>query len=777
MQRRTPVFRLARLALCLVALLLLHAPPAQAQPPITVTATPAFEGNYIPGTWLPVEVSLSNAGPPISVQVAVAQPNAAFRNTQRVDLPAGGSQRITLYAAMELSERALALTVESGGAALVEQELAVRPRPDERMLGVLAAEDPALRLPRREDLTRLPFNSFLLTPDALPDRAAGLSSLWLLLVRDLPADALAPAQRDALLAWVSAGGHLVVGGGPDAARTLAQLPPPLQVAALGPQRPVPDAPLAELAAAPGPGPLPGYALAPAPDAEAPGADTPAWATRAVGLGRVTQLAFDPGLPALAAWPGAPQFWDALLQPAALASTPFGPQVGVDILQEQTIGAALTALPAVALPPADLLFLLLAVYAVLIGPGLALLLRRFDRQSLAWLAVPAGALGSGALIFWLALSVRADQRLVNQLSLVEQTAPGSARARTFVGVLSPRGERLAAALSQDALVRPVRPATGQFGSVSGAAGDIAQLGPGAELEVEPWRLQGLVAEQPVPLPPVVAQVIVGPNGPRLELQNNGDTPLRGAAAVFGERVAFMGDVQPGSRAIAFWPAGAPSVPRNSSPSLLILGAELEAGRAPGQAPDRRLIAREALISAAAARGGGLFDAGPLVFAWLDRSPLHVDLQAPGAARGDETLLVLRPTFAGSGPVALPAGWLRPELPAGRSPCYGEQGAGVPLSQAPATVGLRLPAGLAGLRAEQLTLTLESNRTWPNAGVTTELYNWDEGRWVEQAFDGPGDLALAAPAPYLRGGVLQLRLDGQIASAECLYLSAELRGTLP
>ncbi|NTU84976.1 MAG: hypothetical protein HGA45_37365, partial [Chloroflexales bacterium] len=602
MNRSLVPIRRVLLALVIAAALL--APiSARSQAAVTLTASPAFEGNYTLGTWLPVDVQLRNDGPPLKAVVAAALPEATFRNVQAIDLPGGAEKRLTLYVAMEQAVPELRITVEADGAVLAEQVLAVRPRSSERMLGILAAEDPRLSLPRRQDLAALPFMVVSLSAATLPERAAGLSSLGLLLLGELPAEGLSPAQAATLAGWVSGGGHLIIGGGPAAARTVSALPHLLQPAAIGATTQISDAPLAALADASGPGPLAGVVLTPMPDARAVGpAAAPAWVRRDVGQGAVTQLAFDPGLPALAAWEGAPLFWDQLLRSPTLVSTLFGLQPRADALQEQLIAGALTALPAISLPPANLIFVILAVYAVLVGPGTALLLRRYDRQAWMWVVVPALSLAVGALVFGLAFATRADQRVITQLSLVESLDAGQARARTYLAALSPQNQTLAAELTVPALVRPVRGATGMYGSVSGAGGDIAQDGPAVDLSVERWQLQGLVAEEQLALDGVGATIVTGAGGPQVEVRNNSDQVLRGTVAVYGERVVALGDLRPGERAAAPWPA-APlgEVPRSTAISYLVLRDELDEGRRPGQAPDRRVLAREALINAAVARG--------------------------------------------------------------------------------------------------------------------------------------------------------------------------------
>ncbi|MCX7789253.1 MAG: hypothetical protein N2378_01310 [Chloroflexaceae bacterium] len=752
---------------------------ARAQSGLEVVAVPAFDGNYQPGAWLPIHVYLKNTGAARAVSVAVQLPNASFRNVHPVDLPAGAEKRIVLYGAMEQEVRSVRLTVEADGAVLVANELPVRPRINERLLGIVASADLRLSLPRRQDMAGEPFTVVRLPATDLPDRMAGLSSLGFLLLADVPTAELSPAQRQALLGWVSAGGHLIIGGGPTAARTLAGLPPQLQPATPGGAARVPDAPLASLAGASGPGALPGIRLTPAPTARAaPEGDPPAWVQQTVGVGMVTQLAFDPGTPVLVAWEGAPRFWDQLLRSFIQTSTPFGPEPGVDGYQENILAGALTATPTISLPPTQVIFALLAVYAILAGPGLALALKRFDAQAMMWLAVPALALLTGVVVFGMALALRADQRVIHQISLVEVIGEGQARARTLTGVLAPQEQTFIADRDPGALVRPLRAAAGQYGEVDGVKGDLAQESPTLSFPVAPWRIQRVLAEQQLAFPGVSARISIQNERLVIEMENRSDRTLHEVVAAYGEYVLRLGRLDPGARVIQVWPDTPPAdVRRGETLSYLVLREELEAGRGPGQAPDRATLVREALVSAALSRGI-ISDEGPVVLAWLERSPLQVAVRAPGAARREMTLLVLRPVFTGSGAVSVPPGWLRPAFITGeQAPCAGIEGRGVAVVGDPFTLALRLPPGMGPLRAEALTLTFESTGRWPNAGVATLLYDWERRRWVEQDFDGPGTLRVADPAPYLREGQLLARFEGRIGEARCVYVDATLRGVMP
>ncbi|MFV9506366.1 MAG: DUF4350 domain-containing protein [Oscillochloridaceae bacterium umkhey_bin13] len=753
--------------------------PVQAQSAVTISAQPAFEGNYLPGTWLPITVRVRNDGPDQNALLAASLPGAAFRNVQLLDLPGGAEKEVTIYAAMEGNARSVSLSLEAGSVILASQELEVRPRADERIFALLAGRELRLNLPRRQDLAGSPITDVVVDRADLPSRAAGLSSLALIMLYDLPTNQLSPAQAEALLGWVMAGGHLFIAGGNDLSATLASLPEQLVAASVAGSGQINAQPLADLAGEPGPDLLPGAILRPGPDARSFGTrDQPAWVQLAVGRGAVTVLAFDPATPAFANWPAAPLFWNAILRSPLVTNTPFGSHPGTDLIQENILAGALSALPTINLPPADLIFGLLAIYAIVVGPGVALLLRRRDRQAMAWLVVPGVALGVGAVVFGLALSLRADQRVVSQLSLVEALEGDQVRVRTLLGGLVPQEQILPTEGSATMLSRPVRGVSGQYGAVGSLGGDLVQDHPNLNLAFEAWRLQGVLAEQQQAWPGVTAAILTGPEGLQIELRNASDQTLREVVAVYGERIVVLGDLAPGTQRVEAWPAMPVGGVRRSGPlSYLVLRDQIEAARVPGQAPQRSDIAREALINAALTRGSAQ-DEGPVVLAWLDQPPLSLELREPGPARQATTLLVLRPKVTGQGLVVLPIGWLRPDLYAdGRLPCFGGEGAGFAPNVLPLTIPMRLPPGMGGLEAEALVLTFDSAERWPNAGITTELYDWSRGVWVEQDFDGPGDLRVRDPAAYMQGGRLLVRFDGPLGSTRCIYASAAVRGTLP
>jgi hypothetical protein len=587
------------------------------------------------------------------------------------------------------------------------------------------------------------------------------------------------AQRRAVLAWVFAGGHLVLSGGPTAARTLEGLPPELQAATLGPEQSLDTTALAAYGASP-PQSLPGQQLQPNPDATIVGVmQAPLWAQRSVGNGRITQLAFNPGLPEISAWSGAQALWNSLLRPPLVLNLAGGLETSPDYAREQTLTSALGNLPAVNLPTSGLLFASLALYTILIGPGIALLLRRADRQAAGWVVVPVVAVLFGLITMGFASASRADQRIVTQISLIEQIGADVAQARTVAAMLSPQQGRYEVVAPPDALVRPLRGGSGAFVGINPAGGDLAQQSGTFAMDIAAWQAQGVFAYQLVNLPALDAQLTVSEEAIQAVVRNTTGQELRDVVVVLGEQSVRIGNLAAGQQGVATWPPppgqGAQRSPIGTSASTVVLGAELTEARTPGNRADRQLLIREALINAATERGLAEAESGPFVFAWLERSPLALNVLADGAATQEVTLLVSRPRIAGAGRAFAPPGWLRPNLLLNQnSPCTGQRGRGIAASSAPITFTLSLPPGMGSFRAEQLTLFMESERPWPNAGVTTEIYNWNEATWTPLSFDGPGDLVLANAEAYMRAGQVQVRLGGRIGEANCLFVEGQALG---
>lgn len=765
--------------LALLLLLFLLPPTVRAQtPPLTFTATPAFGGNYVVGAWLPIAVTLRNEGPAFTAVIAATLPDNPNRFSLELELPQGAQKQTTLYVPMSQELRNLEVGLEKkGGESISRQQITVMPRAGERLLGILASQTLNLALPKRQDLQTMPFTTFELQIATFPEQALGLESVTLLLLADLPREALNPAQQQALFGWVKSGGHLIIGGGAAAQNTLAGLPLPLRPAAPGEPRNL-DASALGLGVA-----LLGVQLQPLTATTTFGpSDAPLWVQKQVGLGRVTQLAFAPDQEALSTWSNAPTFWNWLLQPALLISNGSDFTTNVKGFQENTLTRAIGYLPALNLPPIDLFLGFLIIYALLIGPGITLVLRRIDRQAWGWVVLPALALVFGGIGFGLANLLRPDERIISKVSLIEQLGADQAQARTVIGILSPRNEQFTLHLAQTAFSRPLHNFGGPFGSIDGAQGDFRQQTDSFNILVKRWNLQGLIAEQQISFPDLAAEIVFSNTEMYAQVQNTTSQVLRDVTVVYGNQFTRLGDLAVGEQKKAAWPPAPPLDARVAATDLslsqLLLGAKMAEGQATGNLPDRRVAVREALLSAAATRGPKPPDQEPLVLAWLDQSPLAIEVAAPGAATQQVTLLVAHPRIRGSGQITIPMGWLRPDPDSDRvKSCSSSEQRGLSLQNPPLTFTLRLPADLAAIQPLTVTVALDSERKWPNSGVRTKIFDWQTGQWQTTDFAGPGEFTLPEPARFLQKGALRLQLEGQIDAGLCLFVGTKLTGKMP
>lgn len=766
--------RFPRLILCAwVVLLLLGLPrPIRAQQTdVTLTVTPAFEGNYAPGGWLPLIIEAANTGATVDGQLVAGTPEAPQQQALPISLPPGSRKLVTLYLPLDQRVDKVRVALEQNGVTVAERMVEVRPRQGERLLGVLGGE--LLALPRRQDLTtQLPFVQFAMTPATLPAQPAGLRSLTFLAVLNDPSDALNVTQRQALLGWLAGGGQLVVGLNAQPLMQALALAPPLR--ALEAPIVLDEAAFEEWAGSAPPDQITGAILDIPPGATAFGpATAPLWTVQRVGEGRVIQLAFDPGGEVFAAWADGPNFWERLLQPAVLLTTPFGTELSLESSREQVLTGAVGQLPPINLPTTTPLIALLVVYVLVVGPGLAWWLRRRRQESRGWLLIPATVVlftVSGGAIAW---AVQPDQRVVAQVELVEQVAPGLARARTVTALLAPRPNSFAFTLPEAALVRPLRSGQGPYGPISGTLDLVVQGATAAQVAVAPWELRGLIAESQIVAPALEAVVTATSGAVLARVRNNGSQPARDVVVAYQDYVAQLGDLAPGeTHEVPLVGEGTNSVGLST-----VLFGSVDAERP----SDRSTLARAALVNAAVTRGPLSPASGPFVLAWYDQSLQNVGVATSGAATQTTTLFVGAVQLAGSGAINLPTGWLTPnvELEPNQG-CFltgTDGGSGFIAASDPFTATLALPPGFTALQATALTLTLDSDRTWPNAGLTTELWDWQRQRWVDQNYDGPGSLVVNTPGAYLQDGRLRLRLRGRATETGCVSIRSRVEGTLP
>ena len=477
MTNRTLSTRGIRFAV-LVAVLstLVAALPARAASSIDIEARAMVAGRYEVGGWLGLAVTLDNPGEPTQGYVTAETEIGAVRLF--VEMPAGARKVVMLYVQPEAFQRRVDVSYEEpNGTVTASVDVSVLEQSDDQV-AVVGDGTGTLRpqLIGTGEFTGP--EPIALAPADIPERPEPLAGLSALVWAGDSAS-LSEAQRRALERWVSDGGQLVILGGPDwQARTAAFTD---------------ILPLDDITATDG--------ISQAPIGAWSGEDAPALETatvstgnlrdgsralvstedgdilasmRSLGAGRVILLGSDFATQEYRGWAGSPRLWGRLLPTNGIfeqfngGGFPIGQQV------DASMSGALSTLPTLNVPPAELLLVIIVGYILLIGPISYMVLRRMDRRELAWVTAPLLIVVFSACSFGVGRTLKGGDVVINQITLVRTASEGgTASVDTYAGIFSPDRTDYDISVDADALLGRL------------ARNDGQPLGP-SDVEVEQGR---------------------------------------------------------------------------------------------------------------------------------------------------------------------------------------------------------------------------------------------------------------------------------------------------
>lgn len=471
-----------------------------------VSARALFGGWVDTGRWTSVRAQLeTREAPPGRYRLGLRPLGSLGHVIADLELSPGGNKQVSLLLPVQ-QVGVQSLYLSRDGQEFTDlpaaASLDLRDSADRTLVGVVSASD--VDLGGLEGLGGGQDAAVALErPEALPKQALGLSSVDHLVLADLSWEALEPEQQEALRQWVGLGGHLVVSGGPSAARTLGSIPPALRPAEVLSVREVADlSTLGALGGGTAPrGPATLAQLVPQEQGEIllSLADGAALAVRSrYGDGRVTFLAVDPFLAPLRGWERRESLWQALGLDFPLADTALSaPPLRGDELQ-----GLLQGIQERERFPINGLVYLLAGYILLVGPFNYLLLRRRRRLDLAWLTIPALSLAASGLTYAYGRHLHGGRLQVDELSLV-RAVPGAgvAHVSSLIVAFAPqsRAYDLEASEGQLRLPADVR------GLLPGVR--VSQQKTGSRMEglwMDQWSQTLLLAEAVIPWPNAAEQ---------------------------------------------------------------------------------------------------------------------------------------------------------------------------------------------------------------------------------------------------------------------------------
>ncbi|MBE2269957.1 MAG: hypothetical protein IAE80_17095 [Anaerolinea sp.] len=453
------VLVLAALAISPVAAGVGSTTAGQEQTLISLTAEAGFDGYFRDGGWLPISVRLTNAGDGVSGRLVVRPETSGsgIANTYStpITLPRGGDQTAILYiTARSFATQIRVELIDDAGVVVAQTTTSARSIQPQDRLHVVVTES-ALGAVDLSAIKTGIFSAFQANWSVaqIPDNAAALDAVDLVLFTEVDTGALSEAQRTAIRAWVMNGGHLVVTGGANWQANSAGLIDLLPL--------VPDssvvvgglAPLAEWLNLPADDLGDDTVVSTGTLIEAANTlvfgGTPLIARRSLGSGTVDYLTMSPTDAPLRGWTNAGDLWFAL-------ATSTRPQTtwSNGVVDWDSATRASEILPGYD-PLPDILPLLafLVGYIGLIGPINYVVLTRINRREWAWVTIPLFILIFSGLAWLLGSNFRGNEATLNRLALVQVWADNpTARVDGVVGLLSP--QRGAYSLSGTDVIRPI-----------------------------------------------------------------------------------------------------------------------------------------------------------------------------------------------------------------------------------------------------------------------------------------------------------------------------------
>lgn len=554
MTNRTRATRLVQAAAIIAVAALALAPlPLRGATSVEISARALVGGHYQAGGWLAVVVSLVNDGAPTSGYVSTTSPDGTVRRF--VELPAGSNKAVTLYLRPQAFARTVAVRFEAPEGSTSTQ---VDTRAFERSSSQVAVVGDGAGNLRPQVVgaagAQIPEPIGIGVAD-VPERPEPLDGLAAIVWAD-DSSALTEVQRRSLERWVADGGQLVVLGGPDwQART----------AAFGDLLPIDSMAAVDGVALDGLGSWTGAGVPEADPTAATGAlrdgatalisdptsGAPLLAFSGHGAGRVIYSALDLATAAYRGWEGAPMLWSRLLQSNEAIKQVFGGGMPIEEDAANAISSALSNLPSLAVPPAELLLAVIVGYILIIGPVSYLILRRLDRRELAWVTAPVLIVVFTACSYGIGTSIKGSQVIVNEIAIVRVAAGGTTAAiETYAGLFSPTRTTYDLTVEADALIAPLNaqafaPAGGNQQDVS----YVTELGDPAHLRglaIGVFGFQGVrataIAEHS---PALEVSWSLGEDDISGTVTNTGSEPMEDVAVIapFGGRL--VGDLEPGA----------------------------------------------------------------------------------------------------------------------------------------------------------------------------------------------------------------------------------------
>lgn len=388
-----------------------------------------LNGNFRSGVSIPVTVYIESLRKDFEGMIRMIVPGDGDYGTDAVAyekevlLSAGVQKVVTMsvYSSSAMSALKFQLEDESGDI-LVDKNVTMKSQSgDQVLVGVLSDDYTALNY---FDGLPLSLASGISTnvrlveldEDIFPEQASGIEALGYLIINSYDTSVLSDAQCNAIKGWVEQGGVLIVGTGPDYSRTLSGFQDDFLEGTVGDamegtmELDVDDPKALNYTKEQG---IMEISLKDGKTLKGIFKQKDmksglVW-NRDYKQGHVVVTAFNLGMEPVVSWNQNMKMAALLLEKSAFGYSRthierLGYGVG-SIIDRWALSSALDGLHDVNYPNMKLLGILFVIFVLLVGPGLYLLLKSFDKREWMWLLVPVLAVGFTAGIFLVTQNLR------------------------------------------------------------------------------------------------------------------------------------------------------------------------------------------------------------------------------------------------------------------------------------------------------------------------------------------------------------------------------------
>jgi hypothetical protein len=492
--------------------------PIAAQEALSLEIEVGFDGFHKADYWTPVQVTVANQGPDLQAELRFEGTtyNRKAIYSYPVDLPHQSRKQLVLSLPLGRQREVAIQLIDDEGTVLIAQEVSVEALDSDDFLVGVVADDlsllnalAGLNTPNNRNRVAV---AHLAVADLPTDLHAWLE-LDMVVFNDVDTSQLTPAQQEALAYWVSQGGRLVIGGGPNAAQTLAGLKPFLPFSTIALQtlaHPLPglqaflrdDSPENNFSPAvsiPDRGPY----LAAIPT-ETGGQVTvqeqnwPLIVSTTQDAGQIHYIALDLGLAPLDTLAGQSTFLPKVVNTFSSYRNHFFANN-----QWRGMRRSLTIIPDQTLPTPGTVMLYLGLYILAIGPVNYVVLGRFKRREWAWVSVPLIILLFCGVGYISSFRLRGGQPLVRQITVLQSKSQATvARVDTFVGVYSPSRTAYTLEIAAAALVEDLTDNNNFENKLAITSGNVTRV---ADLQADVGGMPTIIAHSQVSAPPITAQL--------------------------------------------------------------------------------------------------------------------------------------------------------------------------------------------------------------------------------------------------------------------------------